>query len=256
MNSGGFGYLRALHGAAALPGAAQVLDWDHEHRLVFSEDLRPPSSDVRSVLELAQSDARLLEQWIRSWPALCRGPEDSRFQSFCSALAAADPVAAARGRPGALPSMALAGLFGNELVRKEHSVLWSGDLNPSNTLCRMVSERPEAPERAAGAEASPGVVPEVRESSVVWRQIDLEGAGYCDPALLVAEAELGLPSALQQDQLHRCLEEQSFGMEQFRDLAEELCQVWGVTRTRRSAGRGGLQTILRSLRGTHLDQQL
>lgn len=245
-NSGGFGYLRALWGARMLPGAARVLAVDEEHRLILSEDLgdlpgldagledRPeagrdegPASGPSAGLNgPSEPEAEVPARWIRAWPELCLPAGSEGFERFCVGLAAADAVAARRGDAGVMASKALlrrglSAAQAEELTRRDAAVLWWGDPSPRNIRWDARSETP------AGR----------------FRQVDLEGAGWCSPALLVAEVRQGLPQAVP-------FREQGWlPPAQYRELSAELAEAWRVPERHIRLAEEGLGGILRELRG-------
>ena len=221
-NSGGFGYLRARWGAEVLPGAARVLAADDEHRLIISEDL----SDLPILDEVTAQRSELVVQWIRSWPELTLAAGSTGFEKFCTALVSADAVAAKRGDGGVMASRALlkhelSSAEMQTLTRREGALLWWGDPSPRNIRCD--SGAAEAKRR--------------------FRQVDVEGSGWCDPALLVAEVRLGLPQALPVRSHHGLPEVQR------RELAQELAEHWSVPESRIIMAERGIRGIIGELRG-------
>lgn len=215
-NASGFGYLRAKFGAKVLPGAAAVLAYDDEARVLIHEDL-----GVRSGQQYSAED---LVRWARSWPDLVVPATSPAAQEFRDSIGRSDPVSAAKGCPGALPSLGLARQAGitDDQLRKfldpALSVMWCGDMNPANF-----------------AEDGDGT----------YRQMDGEGTGYCDPALLVVEARLGLPSAPD-------LGGPDIGPSagQWDEVGDFLASCWSVTSEREDIARLVLTSILTELAPT------
>ncbi|WP_178945861.1 hypothetical protein [Kocuria sp. TGY1127_2] len=212
-NASGFGYLRARYGSDVLPSSARLVAHDDADRILIFEDF---GSSVDQ--NLNREDLR---KWISIWPSMVLPAESSAALWFRDSLAAADPIAAAKGRPGALPSLGLLDRSRlsiedvGRLLDPKVSVLWCGDMTPGNF----------APSADGG-----------------YRQIDTEGTGYCDPAILVAEVRMGLPSAIGHKRLHALLDPDEWG-----DAADSLAEQWKVDGQREIRARLALEAILRVL---------
>ncbi len=212
-NASGFGYLRARYGSDVLPSSARLVAHDDAARILVYEDFNSTAGP-----DLNREDLR---RWISTWPGMVLPADSAAALWFRDSLAAADPVAAAKGRPGALPSLGLldrSRLSAEDLGRlldPKVSVLWCGDMNPGNF----------APSADGG-----------------YRQIDTEGTGYCDPAMLVTEVRMGLPSAVDHQRLHALLDPDEWG-----DAADSLSEHWNVNAERETRARQALEAILRAL---------
>ncbi|WP_030016099.1 hypothetical protein [Curtobacterium sp. S6] len=214
-NASGFGFLRALHGAEALPGTARLLGADAESRLIFAEDVGHGAA--------VTAHRETFRSWIAAWPRLCLPADSPRAQAFRRRLAEADPEAARRGHPGALPSLGLLRRSGiaeadlRRLITPDHSVLWCGDMNPANFI--------HLPDRG-------------------FVQLDMEGTGYCDPGLLVAEVRGCLPSALDREGFLPLLPASEWD-----EMANHLADTWGVSPVDEIRGRDCLEALAAALDG-------
>jgi hypothetical protein len=215
-NASGFGYLRAKFGAKVLPGAASVLAYDDEARVLIHEDLEVRPGRRYSAAELLR--------WARSWPDLVVPATSTTSEEFRASLGRSDPVSAAKGHPGALPSLGLARRASitddqlRDFLDPALSVMWCGDMNPANFAL---------------------------DRDGTYRQLDGEGTGYCDPALLVVEARLGLPSAPDPGTI-----DTSPSPDQWNEIGNFLASRWNVTPERESIARLILASILRELAPT------
>lgn len=214
VNSGGFGYLRALHGHRCLPGAPGLLASDDAAGVLVSEDLAAPSPAGK--VRTAAASARATDRWLAALPDLCPGAESPAGRAYRAAIAAADPRAEEHGGAGALASWRLmcgpGGLSEGEartLLDPRSSVLWCGDLNPEHFL--------ELPGQG-------------------WAQVDLEGTAYCSAALLVADVEAGLP-----------LSEATPPAAGWAEHARRLAAVWAVDDESLALARTGLARLRREL---------
>lgn len=212
-NASGFGYLRARHGCEALPSCVRLLAHDDVDRLIVVEDLGDRIFEPRSAQDMLR--------WIGTWPDLVVPASSAPSLRFRQALAAADPIAAASRRPGALPSLGLLERGGlplssvEDFIDPHRSVLWCGDMNPSNFA-------------ESGDDG--------------YLQIDTEGTGYCDPALLVAEVAFGLPLAPRHHEWRAML-----APGQWAEASEFLAEHWHVTTERARVGAEALKAVVGQL---------
>ncbi len=213
-NASGFGFLRARHGAEVLPHVARLLAVDEVARMLIFEDVGSGDPVTKGPLSF--------RSWLHSWPTLCRDADSTLGRAFRNSIAASDPESARRGTSGALPSLGLLRRRGipeseiRRLIEPERSVLWCGDMNPSNFVRH-------------------------RERGIL--QIDTEGTGYCDPALLVAEVRGRLPSALNRDRFLGLLTPQEWD-----EAADHLAGHWHVTSRDEEIARRCLDAISHELR--------
>lgn len=202
-----------------LPGAASVLASDDDARVLIHEDLGIRAGRKYTAAELLR--------WARSWPDLVVPATSPASEEFRDSLGRSDPVSAAKGRPGALPSLGLvrrASITDDQLrdfLDPALSVMWCGDMNPANF--------------AVGHDGT-------------YRQLDGEGTGYCDPALLVVEARLGLPSAPDLGTT-----DASPSPDQWHEIGDFLASRWSVTPERENIARLVLASILTELAPTRTD---
>lgn len=214
-NASGFGFLRALHGAEALPGTACLLGADAAARVIFVEDLGHGTP--------VTADRDTFRSWIAAWPQMCLPANSPTARAFRERVAESDPEAARRGHPGALPSLGLLRRSGmaeadiDRLVDPERSVLWCGDMNPANF---------------------------VRVPGRGFVQLDMEGTGYCDPALLVAEARGRLPSALDRGEFLHLVT-----VREWEEMANRLAATWNVGPAEEALGRECVAAISAELTG-------
>lgn len=200
VNSGGFGYLRALHGSRHLPRAPRPLAHDDAARVLVLPDLgRHPTVEQAAAATESARRAEVILDWLAQLPQLVAPGDSLPARRFTAGLRAADP----RGT-GGFPSVGLlrrAGLGAEDLAwaAGEHGagrVFWNGDLHPGNTV--------------------------LTEHGPV--QLDAEGAQVSPAALIAVDAARAFPAA---DPGARWRE--SLSPARWWEQAELLAQRWGVS---------------------------